>query len=67
MRKIRKIPCQELNNTLNVGIYPAKKEDTKNYVNDTKRYGENIPSQFNWVSFEEQKKRAKKLEREIKS
>ena len=63
-----KLPTQKLDNTLNVRIQSdIIKDDDKSLPEDTTRYGENIPSQFNWVSYEKQKKRAEELEKEIKN
>ena len=61
-----KIPGQKLNSILNVGLQAgAEKGDERGLAEDVTRYGEQIPSQFNWVSPEAQKERAGELEEEI--
>ncbi|MBR2704590.1 MAG: hypothetical protein IKE91_03880 [Clostridia bacterium] len=43
-------------------MYKERRNSIENKNGDNKKYGEQIPSLFSWLTPEEQKKRAKELE-----
>lgn len=43
------------------------KKDRKERIEDTTKYEEFIPSCFNWITLDEQKKKAKKMENMTKN